>query len=373
MQPINRKDQYMRTLRREPVDVLTWAPNFDYWYYVNTANGTVPPEYQGLSCNDVIRAVGGTIWRRVTVVESAYDDSVTISREEHDDKIVTRYRTPLGELQTVHQVSADSSRTTFLKEHLVKSVDDLKPLRYLIDATQYSLTFESYEREAADVGDDGILLTPAPCVPFIQFAKTDVGYENAYYLLMDCPDEVQAVLDTYHDKHLEFYRLAAQGPCELVTTGDNMDQLTCPPHFFQRYAVPYYHALAEILHAGGKIAQGHWCGQLDQLIPYMPDCGLDVIEAITPKPMSHVDMREAMEVLEGKITIQGGIPSVYMCDVGCTRDELVRYIEELLEQIGHCRGFILGMGDNVPDAADFTRVKMVSEVVERYNAMKVTG
>jgi len=175
MQPINRKDQYMRTLRREPVDVLTWAPNFDYWYYVNTANGTVPPEYQGLSCNDVIRAVGGTIWRRVTVVESAYDDSVTISREEHDDKIVTRYRTPLGELQTVHQVSADSSRTTFLKEHLVKSVDDLKPLRYLIDATQYSLTFESYEREAADVGDDGILLTPAPCVPFIQFAKTDVG------------------------------------------------------------------------------------------------------------------------------------------------------------------------------------------------------
>jgi len=360
----------MRALRREPVEALTWAPNFDYWYAVNTANGTVPPEYAGLSCNDLLRAVGGTIWRRVCVVASAYDESVTITEEEADDLRITRYRTPDGELRIVQRRADDSAGTWFLTEHLVKTVDDLKPLRYLIDATQYTLTTEGYEREAADVGDDGILLTPAPCVPFIQFAKTDVGYENAYYLLADCPEEVQAVLDAYHRKYLEFYRLAARGPCELVTTGDNMDQLTCPPRYFQRYAVPYYHEIGEILHAGGKIAQGHWCGQLDRLVPLMPDCGLDVIEAITPKPMSMVDMKETMDLLEGKITIQGGVPSVYMCDVGCTRDELRRYIEELLEEVGHCRGFILGMGDNVPSAADFARVKMISEIVAEYNSGK---
>ena len=370
---INRKEQYMRALRREPVDALTWAPNFDYWYHVNTANGTIPPEYAGLSSNDLIRAVGGTIWRRVTVVQSVYDDSVKVSREDHGETIVTRYATPVGELRIVEQVAADSSRTCFLKEHMVKSIDDLKPLRYLIDATHYSLTTAQYERESAAVGDDGIVLTCLPAVPFIQFAKTDIGYENAYFLMMDYPDEVEAIIAAYHSKFLEAYRLAAQGPCELVSNGDNMDQLTCPPRFFQQYAVPFYQDVRAILHAGGKIAQGHWCGQLEQLIPYMPDCGLDVVEAMTPKPMSNVDMRAAMDVLEGKLTIQGGIPSVYMCDVGCTRDELVRYIEELLEQVGHCRGFILGMGDNVPDAADFARVKMVSEVVARYNAGRKVG
>jgi len=367
MQTINRGEQYMRALRREPVEALTWAPNFDYWYAVNTANGTVPPEYAGLSCNDLLRAVGGTIWRRVGVVASVYDGSVTITEEEANDLRVTRYLTPDGELHTVHRRADDSASTWFLTEHLVKTVDDLKPLRYLIDATQYSLTTEAYEREAADVGDDGILLTPAPCVPFIQFAKTDVGYENAYYLLADYPEATQAVIDAYHRKYCEFYRLAARGPCELVTTGDNMDQLTCPPHYFQRYAAPFYHEISEILHAGGKIAQGHWCGQLDRLVPLMPDCGLDVIEAITPRPMSKVDMRETMDLLEGKITIQGGVPSVYMCDVGCTRDELRRYIVELLEEVGHCRGFILGMGDNVPSAADFPRVKIISDIVAAYN------
>ena len=53
MQQINRREEFMRALRREPTKVLTWAPNFDHWYGVNTANGTIPPEYAGLSCNDL--------------------------------------------------------------------------------------------------------------------------------------------------------------------------------------------------------------------------------------------------------------------------------------------------------------------------------
>ncbi len=368
---MSRRELYLRALRREPVEALTWVANFDHWYGVNTANGTVPPAYAGLSCNDLARAVDSTLWRRVTYVRSRYDDTVQVSTEYRDDLMITRYRTPAGELHTVHQQAKDSSRTWFLIEHLVKTAEDLRPLRHLIDATVYETTREEYERELADVGDDGILLTCLPCIPYLQFAKTDVGYERAFYLMADVPEEVAGVLDAYRARFLDAYRLAAAGPLELISNGDNMDQLTCPPHFFEQYAVPFYHAVRDILHPAGKIAQGHWCGQLDQLIPLMPDCGLDVIEAVTPKPMSGVDMCEAMERLEGKITLQGGIPSVFMCEVGGTRDELVRYVENLLAQVGHCRGFVLGMGDNVPSDADFARVKLVSDVVRRYNAGRV--
>lgn len=357
----------MRALRCEPSDQLAWAPNFEYWYWVNRDNGTLPPEYAGLSQNALWRAMDVTIWRRVTIVHTAYDPSVTIDTEYVDDWMTTTYRTPAGELRTRHQQAKDSSKTWFLHEHMVKTIDDLPALRYLIDATQYTLDTADYAREAAEIGDDGIVLTCLPCVPFIQFAKTDVGYENAYYMLEDNPEVVDPILRAYEAKYLEAYRLAAQGPCDVVSNGDNMDHLTCPPHFFTRYAVPFYQQVQEILHAGGKIAQGHWCGKLDRLIPLMPDCGLDVIEAVTPKPMSNLDMGEMMDQLEGKIAIMGGMPSVYMCDVGCTRDELTRFTEELLEQVGHCRGFVLGMGDNVPSGADFPRVKQISEIVARFN------
>jgi hypothetical protein len=361
----------MAALRREPTTTLTWAPNFDHWYVVNQANGTIPEEYRGLSCNDLQRAVGATIWRRVAVVKTRLDSSVKVEVEDLGATQVTHFHTPVGSLRTVHRQAPDSSKAWFLVEHRVKTVDDFPAYRYIVEATHYEPTSEQYAQQAAEVGEDGIVLTCLPAVPFIEFAKMEIGYQEAYYLLADAPEAFQAILDVMETKYLEAYRLAAQGPCEVVSNGDNMDQLTCPPHYFTRYALPYYRQVREILHAGGKLAQGHWCGQLATILPLVPDCGLDIIEAVTPKPMSQVDMRRCMDLLEGKVTVQGGIPAVFMCEEGCTRGELTRYIEDLLDQVGHCRGFILGMGDNVPPNADFARVKMVSEVVARYNAVRM--
>ena len=361
------RETYMKALRREPVERVTWAPNFDHWYSVNSVNNTMPAEYQGLSTNDIVRAVGGTIWRRVSILKTHYDKSVCIHGEWVNDRYITTFHSPVGDLCTVHQQAPDSSRALFLTEHRVKSIEDLRPLRYIIEATSYELDISSYAQQEGEVGDDGIVLTCLPAIPYIEFAKVDVGYGEAFYLMADYPDEVDAVLQAYQENFLQAYRLAAQSPCEVISNGDNMDQLTCPPRAFQQYAVPFYHQVRDILHAGGKLAQGHWCGQLDQLLHLIPGSGLDIIEAMTPAPMTKVDMRAAMELLEGHVTVQGGIPAVYMCDEGCSRIELARYIDTLLEQVGHSRGFILGMGDNIPPNADFPRVQLVSERVAEYN------
>ncbi len=216
----------------------------------------------------------------------------------------------------MHRQASDFTRAWFLIEHRVKTVEDLRILRYISDGSHYEMDTADYEAQYAAVGDDGIVLATMPCVPYIEFARTDVGYAHAFYLMADYPGEVEPFLEAYQQKILEAFRLAAQGPCELLTTGDNMDQLTCPPAYFTRYAVPFYREIGAILHAGGRIVQGHWCGQLDQLLPLIPGCGLDVVEAMTPMPMSKVDMRRAMALLEGKIAVQGGIPSIFMCESG---------------------------------------------------------
>ncbi|HEY3415263.1 MAG TPA: uroporphyrinogen decarboxylase family protein [Armatimonadota bacterium] len=370
---MTRREAYLGALRRQEKMPLTFVANFDHWYGVNTANGTIPEEYRGLSNNEITRAVGGTLWRRVSLVRSTLDPSVTVETEDLGENLITWFRTPVGQVYTRHQQAPDSSHAWFLVEHRVKRFEDLRVLRYILEATQRHLDTTQYETVTAEVGDDGIVLTCLDPVPFIEFAKVEVGYENAYYLLADHPDEVAAVLAAARTNFLESYRLAAQGPWEVVSNGDNMDQLTCPPHFFERYAKPYYQEVREILHAGGKIAQGHWCGKLDRILPLVADCGLDVIEAVTPKPMSNVDMRVAMDLLEGKVAVQGGVPAVYMCHEGCTRNELKRFILELLEQVGHCRGFILGMGDNVPPNADFPRVKMIADLVAEFNGATVAA
>jgi uroporphyrinogen-III decarboxylase len=249
----------------------------------------------------------------------------------------------------------------------VKRVEDLKPLLYMIEATRYEADFGPAFRALEEVGDDGICLTGLPCNPYIQFAKVDVGYGGAFYMMADHPAEVDRVIEAYHRKYLEAARVVAQAPVEIAASGDNMDCLTCPPRAFLKYGVPYYRDVAEILHPAGKIWEGHWCGRVEGLLPHVPDCGLDVIEAIVPKPMTTLDMADALDACEGKVVIQGGVPAVLMCEEGGSRDDLVRTIGDLLERVGHRPGFVLGMGDNVPANADFHRVKMISEMVEAYN------
>ena len=370
---MNTRSEYLKALRREATHTLTWAPNFDWWYDVNTANATIPAEYRGMTAHEISRAVGGAIWQRVEIVRWVADASVTTENLRQDDLGIDITHTPVGDLRAAWQQASDFSRSWVCVEHPVKSLDDLPALRYTLEAGHYELDTRDYDRQREEVGDDGIVLTCLPEVPFIRFAKVDVGYLQAYYLLEDHPREVAAILQAYERNFLEAYRLAAQGPCEVVSNNDNMDQCTCPPDYFQRYAVPFYQQTAASLHAGGKLAQGHWCGQLHRLLPLMPACGLDIIEAMTPYPMSQVDMPAAMELLEGKIAVQGGIPSIYMCEQGCTRDELACYIEDLLDKVGHRRGFVLGMGDNVPANADFARVRLIGEIVAAFNKQRRRG
>ena len=361
-----RKQAYLDALRGQQNDRLVWAPNFDWWYSINTNRGTVPDPYRGLSCNGIIRAVRATIWRRVGVLQT-HVDGVTTTTHQEDGVRTTVTHTPVGDLQTKRVQASDFSNAWFLKEHAVKTLDDLAPLSYLIEATHYEPNYAPAIDTLREVGDDGVVLTCLPPVPYIQFAKTDVGYENAFYLMQDYPERVERIFKLYQDKFLEAYRVAAASPLELISNGDNMDCWTCPPKMFERHAIPYYHGVREIVHAAGKICQGHWCGRAEDLLHLVPDCGLDVIEAITPKPMTELDIEEALDICQGKVVIQGGLPSVLMCHEGGTRDRLRAYLEDLLERVGHRPGFILGMGDNVPANADFHRVAMVSRMVNEYN------
>ncbi len=84
---MSRREDYFRALRRQPAAQLIWAPNFDHWYEVNSARGTLPEEYRGMPRNDIVRAVDGTIWRRVNLVRQVFDPAVTVETEDFGETL----------------------------------------------------------------------------------------------------------------------------------------------------------------------------------------------------------------------------------------------------------------------------------------------
>jgi uroporphyrinogen-III decarboxylase len=360
---MTKRERYLKALHNQPVDQLTWAPNFDYWLAVNQAEGTMPPQYRGMSRNDIVRAIGGTIWNRAGGMKIVVDPCCKESWKDENGNRIHEWTTPEGNLREVYSRTEGPHRAPALTEHFVKEPRNLATVRFVMEATHYEPDYEACRKALKETGDDGIVLNGAFCVPFIQFAKNDAGYNNAFFMWMDHRDEVDALIQVYHRKFLEGYRVLAGGPCDVVATGDNMDGVMISPAIFKEYAIPFYREAKAICTEKGKLFEGHWCGRTQNLLPLVPGCGLDVIEAIVTKPMADITLAEAIDRLEGKVVLQGGVPSVLVCEEGGSRKDFEKYLEEVILPLCGRRGFVLGMSDNVPPNADFSRVEAIAGMV----------
>lgn len=360
---MTKRERYLKALRGGQVDGLVWAPNLDYWLKVNSAEGTLPSRYVGMSRNETVNAIGGTLWNRVGGLKTVVDAGVKETVTESGGKIIRELSTPVGSIRSVTLETEGDKRTRFLAEHFVKDLDSLRVMKYVVEATHYEPDYEPIEKAHAETGEDGIVLNMTLCVPFIQFAKTDAGYENGLYMWMDHREEVDSLIDAHFRNFLQGYKVLADGPADLIATNDNMDGLIISPDIFREYAIPFYREAKKIISAGGKPFQGHWCGRTQTLLPLVPGCGLDVVEAIVTRPMADISLAEALDILGGQVVLQGGIPAVIVCEEWGGRDEFKKYIEEVILPLKGRKGFILGMSDNVPPNADFTRVETVADLI----------
>ena len=361
---MTKRKKILSALRNEDIGELIWAPNFDYWYNVNKAEGTLPAKFAGRSRPHIVKAVGGSLWHRCSCCRAVYDPTVkTVNFMTDEGDYVTEISTPRGTVSCVERVAEGIHRTKAVREHYIKNADDIQIMKYIAEATSYIPTPDAVDEALKTVGDDGIALTQTACVPFIRFAKSDAGYADAFYIWTDYRREVDSLIAVYEKKALEIYAIAAQSRLDLAESGDNMDGVMISPTIFEEYALPFYAKVKELLRPYSKPFEVHWCGRTENLIKYLPGSGVDIVEAAVSKPMANITLSEILDVLDGRVVLQGGIPSVLMCEEGCSYDDFIKYMYEVIMPLAGRRGFILGMSDNVPPNADFRRVEAVADII----------
>lgn len=360
---MTKREKYLKALRNEPVNELVWAPNFDYWLHVNTQENTLPEKYAGMSRNDIVRTIGGYVWNRASGLKQVFDPSIRVINREDGNAEICELSTPVGSIRQVYLPTEGADRSRFLAEHCIRDKESLRVMQYVVEGTHYEADYGPTAQALQETGDDGIVLNSYFCVPFIQFAKTDAGYGNAFYLWTDYRKEVDALINSYFLKFLEGYKVLAEGPADVIATGDNMDGTMISPTLFREYAIPFYREAAKIIRAKGKVFEGHWCGRTQSLLSLVPGCGLDVVEAIVTKPMADIELGEALNRLKGEVVLQGGIPAVLVCEEGGSRADFEKYIRDIVLPLKGRRGFVLGMSDNVPPNADFYRVESIAALI----------
>ena len=364
MSDLTKRQRFLAVMRRETTDgELVWVPNFDYWFKVNGLAGTLPEAYRNMNRDDIVRSIGATIWNRTYNVKKSYDPSIKHNYgKQANGTDYHEISTPIGSVFEEYSPTESKHSTRAHSRYFIQDHESLRIMTYIVEGTHLTVDFEDTIKALENTGEDGIVLNSGLCLPLIQYAKTDAGYMNAFYLMEDYPDDVDNLISIYHKKNVEVCKLLSSSPAEVIWLSDNMDELMISPKLFKKYGTGFYRECKDAL-GNEKILSVHWCGRTQHLLPLLHGTGIDLVEAIVTEPMAPITLEAALDILDSKVALQGGIPAIMVCPDVVSQRDFEHYVENVvLKQKGR-PGFILGMSDNVPPNADFSRVEMISNII----------
>ena len=124
-------------------------------------------------------------------------------------------------------------------------------------------------------------------------------------------------------------------------------------------------ATYKLFKKAGKFSYAHFDGNLRDLLPYFGNdiYPFDGMEAPTFQPQGDVTMDEFRKAFGDKLILLDGIPStVFLSQF--SEKYFVDYVNEVLEKFSP--NLILGVSDEYSPNGLFKRMKMVSDIVEKF-------
>jgi uroporphyrinogen-III decarboxylase len=360
------RDRALAAMRGEPVDRMPFIARMDLWYGFHHNRGTLPHPYEHAGLWDIQRDLGVGIFGFGVWDVSFYKLThyLEVVKSSDGGTTTTEYRTPYGTLTCRDRMAeelAEAAGAGARIEFPFKSSADYDALMYLIEHTMVQENFEEYGRFVDSIGGDGLALPFSGHLPAHQLMLQFMGYERFYYELFENEDRVEELVDTLTDKQHDILALAVKCPVQAIEVGGNYDEQMTPPPIFDRFFAPFYYKARKLLSLAGKVLVVHGDGEMKVLLTSLVDCGVQVVEALTPSPMTSIDVRRTREIWKDKVAMWGGLPSVILTEV-FSDAEFERYMEDLFDAVASGDRFILGFGDNVPTDALFHRVKRVAEL-----------
>jgi uroporphyrinogen-III decarboxylase len=357
---MNHRSLAVAAMRGDPVDHMPFIARMDLWFDHHRGLGTLPERYRHASLWDLQRDLGVGILEQCASGRSFchLERSFPVDVTETRGRVTIEYRTPYGTLracdvmaEAVENAAMDGARV----EYPLKSVEDYDALQYVFEHTNVVETLDACGQVVREIGNDGLVVPWTGRLPAHQLMIDWMGYEKFYYELHDHPLQVERALEALTAVYRRVMELAVQSPSDAIEMGGNYDEDMTPPPIFERFFAPLYRDASVALSEKGKALVIHGDGNMQVLLQKLMECGIQVVEAVTPKPMTSIDVAHTRALWKDRVTMWGGVPCVLLTDV-FSEEQFEQYLEGLFRAVAPGDRFILGLGDNVPTDALWDRV-----------------
>lgn len=360
---------------------LVFQPRLKHWFDVNYATGKLPEEYKGKLLEEIymdLEVAPREVWGsgRIGSEHGGYFSLKTIEGDgvevwtRHlagragmkDDQIITEIRTPIGEIRQIQRVT-EYGTSLINSEYFLKELKDLEIFEYILQNRSYEWNENRYEWGKRRYGGQITLRGNLERIPIMWLIVGIMGFQRTVTMLWKHPEEMEAFMDVLEEEHIKQIKAYKGRPVDELNFVDNMHQDLCPPHYFEKYAVPFLQRSTDMIHSQNMVVTSHWDGFIKNLLPLVKDTGLDGLECVTPLPQGDFTVSELKSVLEG-IFIRDGIPAVMVCPWTDVK-VLESFVNELIEAF--YPRIILGFSDMLPANGEIERVKLVNDIVKEFN------
>lgn len=388
------KSRMLAALRGEEVDRLPYVPRLDLWYLANSVSGTLPKQHAGKAQNEIARAEGWTVYFRFaddlldpeqqknylhrgigvfSTRDVLYDfvlpKDMEVKVQREGGRIRVEYHTPVGVVDSTMFYDQHSQRlgitSPMIVDHVIKTPADYGPVGWLFEHMDVVPNFERFERWVREeMRDDGVAVAQGwmGASPVHQIQRDLLDPTQFYFHYTDHNAKLMELAERIEPLFDKALRICADSPAEVVWWGANYDDMLTYAPYFAKEITPWLGKAARALEARGKLLLSHCDGENEGLMDLIRDSGMHIAESICPAPMTKVGLAEFYRRWSPKLTLWGGIPSTIVLPETSDAD-FEAYLDELFKAVAPGRRMLVGIADQVPPGAIFSRLQRIGDRV----------
>ena len=257
---VSHRERLLRVMDGGVADRVPWVPRLLLWYEAARRRGTMPERFEGLSLREVERKVGVGTPARDGAVLSERMTGVEVTQDTVGGESVTRYRTPVGTVETRErgsEVLDNAGITGRETESLVTSPEDYRVVQYMVEHTEVEPTYDAYLSYEEEIGEEGVPMVKLGDCPMGTVLKVYIGWGRAYLELADNPDAVERLWGAARELMRKKVRLAAASPARLFLLGEHFHSQMTPPTLFTKYFLA--DCQDTLIHIHGVLRTEHGC------------------------------------------------------------------------------------------------------------------
>ncbi len=361
------RERMQAVLRGEQPDAMAWCGDMTYWHASHAEIGDLPERWQG---KDGRHRLNQELGLSEYVPGCTGGDTVEGAEVRHetiqdDGKLLNRWITPVGTLQETQTYSSESYSWGYT-EHAIKTLDDLRVVRYIYENRRFISASDRFTKEDAEYAAFGLGPTHAagPPTPISELNNHWIGVMELTYLLMDEPEEMHRTLDAIGVFNDEVYHRMAEAPPSCVMINENLSATTMGG-YFSDYIAPYVRRWTTWLREGGHISMLHNDGTLRGTLEKLGPAGVDCIDSVVPKPVGDVEIADLRHMAGNKVILIGGLPGAMFAPPFTAKD-IEKQVKEIIRCHKDSNKFIFGVADQVPPNGDLALVRLVGNLIEEF-------